>query len=165
LAERLGVTFVELDALVHGPDWAETPDAELRALVEPVVRSDGWVIDGVYHQKLGSIVLDAADVVVWLDLPLRVWIPRLLRRSGRRIAGRQPLWNENRETLGAAVWGRESLLGYGLRTHLQRRRAWPSDLAAYRVVRLRSPAAVQRWLEAVPAAYRPADAEPGSGQT
>jgi adenylate kinase family enzyme len=25
LAEQLGVPFVELDALVHGPDWAETP--------------------------------------------------------------------------------------------------------------------------------------------
>ena len=31
LAARLGVRFVELDALVHGPDWTETPDDELRA--------------------------------------------------------------------------------------------------------------------------------------
>jgi shikimate kinase len=46
LAGRLDVRFVELDALVHGPGWAETPDAELRRLVEPIVESDGWVIDG-----------------------------------------------------------------------------------------------------------------------
>ena len=44
LAERLGVPFVEMDALVHGPGWAETPDDELRAQVEPIVASDGWVI-------------------------------------------------------------------------------------------------------------------------
>jgi shikimate kinase len=30
LAERLGAPFVEFDALVHGPNWTETPDDELR---------------------------------------------------------------------------------------------------------------------------------------
>ena len=78
LAARLEVPFVELDALVHGPDWVETPDDDLRAQVEPIVESDAWVIDGAYRGKLGDLVLDAADVVVWLDLPLRVWLPRLI---------------------------------------------------------------------------------------
>ena len=50
-----------------------------------VVRSDGWVIDGTYLRKLGPLVLDAADTVVWLDLPMRVWMPRLLRRTVRRL--------------------------------------------------------------------------------
>jgi hypothetical protein len=54
LAQRLGVPFVERDALVHGSDWTETRDEELRAIVEPIVRSDGWVIDG----DLGRIVAD-----------------------------------------------------------------------------------------------------------
>jgi len=31
LARRLDVPFVELDALVHGPGWVETPDDQLRA--------------------------------------------------------------------------------------------------------------------------------------
>jgi adenylate kinase family enzyme len=48
LATRLGVPFVELDALVHGPDWTETPDDELRNLLVPVLAGDGWVIDGGY---------------------------------------------------------------------------------------------------------------------
>jgi hypothetical protein len=45
-----------MDALVHGPGWTETPDDELRAKVEPLVRSDGWVIDGHYERKLGDLV-------------------------------------------------------------------------------------------------------------
>ena len=38
LAERLGVPYVELDALHHGPDWAEASAEELRARVR---RGDG----------------------------------------------------------------------------------------------------------------------------
>jgi adenylate kinase family enzyme len=149
LAQRLGVPFVELDALVHGPGWAETSDEDLRALVEPIVRSDGWVIDGTYRRKLGTLVYDAADTIVWLDLPLHVWVRRLLRRTGRRLSGRERLWNDNRETLRGAFWGRDSLFGYALRMHFARRQAWPRELAAYPVVRLRSVGEVERWLAAV----------------
>jgi adenylate kinase family enzyme len=146
LAGRLGAPFVELDALVHGANWTETPDAELQRIVAAIVASDGWVIDGTYFRKLGTMVIDSADTVVWLDLPLRVWLPRLLRRTARRARGAEPLWNDNRETLRDAFWGRESLFGYALRTHFARRRAWPSQLARYPVVRLRTPAEVERWL-------------------
>ena len=51
LARRLGVPFVELDALVHGPNWAETSDDELRRLLEPVLDRGGWVIDGGYRGR------------------------------------------------------------------------------------------------------------------
>ena len=150
LAARLGVPFVELDALVHGPNWAETPDDELRAQVEPIVRTEGWVIDGTYRRKLGNLVLDAADTIVWLDLPMRVWLPRLLRRTARRISGRERMWNDNRETLRDAFGGRESLFGYALEMHFRRRREWPVELAGYPIVRLRSVREVQAWLDAVP---------------
>ncbi len=146
LARRLDVPFVEMDALVHGPNWAETPNDVLRAQIEPVVASDGWVIDGAYRGKLGDLLLDAADVVVWLDLPLRVWLPRLLRRTVRRVRGREQLWNGNRETLANVLWGRESLLVFALTSHFRRRREYPQALNGKHVVRLRTPAEVARFL-------------------
>jgi len=146
LAHRLDVPFVELDALVHGPGWVETPDDELRALVEPIVASEAWVIDGSYRGKLGDLVLRGADTVVWLDLPIRVWLPRLVRRTLRRIRGREQLWNDNRESVLGAVWGRESLLVWAFRSHLRRRRDWPAALAQYPVVRLRTSAEVDAFL-------------------
>jgi adenylate kinase family enzyme len=146
LARRLDVPFVELDALVHGPGWVETPDDELRAKVEPIVASDGWVIDGTYQRKLGDLVLRSADVVVWLDLPMRIWLPRLIRRTTRRIRGQEQLWNDNRESLADAIWGRESLFVWALRSHFRRRRTWPQALADYPVVRLRSSADVDAFL-------------------
>ena len=104
------------------------------------------MIDGAYRGKLGDLVLDAADVVVWLDLPLRVWLPRLIRRTAQRIRRREELWNGNRETLVNVIWGRESLLVFAVRSHFRRRREYPDALARWRVVRLRTPAEVERFL-------------------
>ena len=101
---------------------------------------------GVPFVELDALVLDAADTVVWLDLPLHVWLPRLLRRTGRRLTGRERIWNDNRETLRGAFWGRKSLFGYALESHFRRRRSWPAELAGRRVVHLRSTREVERWL-------------------
>lgn len=147
LARRLDVPFVELDALVHGPGWTETPDDELRRQLEPVLGSPGWVIDGTYQRKLGNLVLDAADRVIWLDLPVRVWLPRLLRRTARRVRGDEPLWNGNRESWRTAAWGWDSLLVYAIRTHFGRRRTWPRELSARPVIRVRSAAEAEQLLD------------------
>jgi adenylate kinase family enzyme len=147
LAKKLDVPFVELDALVWGPGWAEMPADALQALVEPIVAGDGWVVDGSYQRKLGDLVLRSADTVVWLDLPMRVWLPRLVRRTWRRIRGREQLWNDNRETVRNVLFERDGLFPYAFRSHFRRRRAWPEHLAGYTTVRLRTPEEVERWLE------------------
>jgi adenylate kinase family enzyme len=146
LAERLRVPFVELDALVHGPGWVETSNAELRQLLEPTLAGDGWVIDGTYRKKLGELIIASADTVVWLDLPVRVWFLRLIRRTYRRVRHRETLWNGNRESLKNALWGRDSLFGWALQSHFRRRRSWPHELSAYPVVRLRTPLEVEQFL-------------------
>ncbi|MDQ6774879.1 MAG: adenylate kinase [Actinomycetota bacterium] len=146
LARILGVQFVELDALVHGPGWTETPNGVLRSQLEPIMASDGWVMHGSYQRKLGQLVLAAADVVVWLDLPVRVWLPRLIRRTWRRGRGREELWNGNRESLWSALWGWDALFLYALRSHFRRRRAWSGELRSFRVVRLRTEVEVERFL-------------------
>jgi adenylate kinase family enzyme len=151
LARRLGAPCHELDALNHGPGWTEAAPEELRAAVEPLVAGERWVIDGAYRGKLGDLVLAAADTVVWLDLPMHTWLPRLLRRTTIRIIRREELWNGNRETLRGALWGRDALVPFALRNYPRRRRVYPAELASYPVVRLRSTAAVERWLAQLPA--------------
>ncbi len=149
LAERLAVPFVELDALNHGPNWTEATPEELRAKVEPIVAQDAWVIDGGYTSKLGDLVLGSADTVVWLDLPMRVWLPRLWRRTRRRICGDEKLWNDNKESWRTALVGRESLFVFAVRMHFRRRLRYPSRLAPYNVVRLRTEREVEQFLEKV----------------
>jgi len=115
--------------------------------VEPLLAGERWVVDGSYRSKLGDLVLERADLVVWLDLPSRVWIPRLVWRTLRRIARREQLWNGNRETFRNAFFSRDSLLHFALRTYPQRLRTYPEQLGRYPLVRLRSPREVERWLE------------------
>ena len=146
LARRLEVPFVELDALHHGPNWTEATAAELRAKVEPVVAGEAWVIDGGYWGKLGDLVLRNADLVVWLDLPVRVWLPRLLRRTVGRVARREELWNGNRESVRNVFFSRNSLIWYALKSHRRHRRVYPERLAPYDFVRLCTPREVERWL-------------------
>jgi adenylate kinase family enzyme len=146
LARRLDVPFVELDALHHGPGWTEATAEELRAKVEPLVEGEAWVIDGGYWGKIGDLVLRNADTVVWLDLPVRVWLPRLIRRTVTRLARREELWSGNRETIRNVFLSRDSLIWYALRNHPRHRRLYPERLAAYDVVRLRSRKEVAQWL-------------------
>ena len=146
LARRLDVPFHELDALHHGPGWTEATAEELRARVEPLLAGEGWVVDGAYRGKLGDLVLESADVVVWLDLPRRVWLPRLLRRTAGRVVRREELWNGNRESVRNVLFSRDSLVLYALRNYPRRRRVYPSELASFEVQRLRTPKEVERWL-------------------
>ncbi len=146
LAERLGVPYVELDALVHGPNWTETPDDELRRLLEPVLAGEGWVIDGGYRRKIGNLVFEQADVVVWIDLPIHVWLPRLVRRTVRRWRHHEELWNGNRESLRDAIGGRDALIPYAVRAHFSRRRRYPDTLEPFNVVRLRTQAEVDAFV-------------------
>jgi adenylate kinase family enzyme len=146
LARRLDVPFVELDAVVHGPNWTHISDDALRRALEPVLAGDGWVIDGGYRGLIGDLVWEQADVIVWIDLPIRVWLPRLLRRTARRLIRREEIWNGNRESLRGVVWGRDALIPYALRAHFSRRRTYPLELARFPAVRLRTQAAVDAFL-------------------
>ncbi len=153
LAQRLNVPFVELDAIHHRAGWDEMPADELRSAVKPLVAREAWVIDGGYRGKIGDLVLERADTIVWLDLPRRVWLPRLLRRTVRRVVRGEELWNGNRETLRGAFWGRDALIPFALRTYPSRRRRYPVELARYPVVRLRTSAEIRHFvasLESLP---------------
>jgi adenylate kinase family enzyme len=147
LAARLGVPFYELDALHHGPNWTPATRQELLAKVEPIVGSDAWVIDGTYRAKIGDIVPEAADVVVWLDLPLYVWLPRLVRRTARRVIRREELWSRNRERWRDVLHPSNSVVIYALRNFRRTRRTLAAELARFPLVRLRTEADVERFLE------------------
>jgi adenylate kinase family enzyme len=150
LAHRLGLTYVELDAIYHGPNWTEPAPEVFRAHVHAAMdaTSEGWVIDGNYDSRLGDTVVGAADTIVWLDLPFWLKMRRLWRRTMHRMRDDIELWNGNRETWRGAWLGQDSLFVYAIRAHIRHRREWPARFGQDpRLVRLRSATEVRQWLD------------------
>ena len=151
LALKLGVPFTELDALMHQPVWVPAETETFRLEVEAVMdASDGWVLDGMYQQQLGDLVLRRADTLIWLDQPLPLVLGRLVRRVVTDIVTKRDLFNGNRQTWRFAFFTRDSLIGFAIKSHFKRRREWPAAIGAppnLEIVRLRSPREVERWLE------------------
>ena len=166
LARRLGVPHVELDALHHDPGWQEAPADVLQARVEEALAAapDGWVVDGNYHGKLGTSVVERADTVVFLDLPRRVALRRVLWRTLSRAVTHKELWNGNRETFRNA-FSRDSIVWWVIRQHDSHRTKWEPRLAPLTqvdLVSLRSSHEVRDWLQSIQAAESMSGSSNGS---
>jgi adenylate kinase family enzyme len=164
LAAVLGADFLELDSVYHQADWVPLPTEEFRRRVALVVAGERWVIDGNYS-KVRDLVWGRADTVVWLDLPRRTVMRRIIRRSFRRVASRVELWNGNREHWGNlfTLDKEESVISWAWQTHAANRVKYEAAMADpgnghLHFVRLTSPAAVRRFLRVAgqPEASRPA---------
>ncbi|HEX6351881.1 adenylate kinase [Actinophytocola sp.] len=150
LAELIGAEHVELDAFNHGPNWTPRSPEAFAADVASVAARASWVVDGNYVDRVSGTLWPQADTVVWLDLPLWIVLPRIVRRTVRRIRNGTELWHGNREQWSAII-GRDSLLVWAVRSHRRHRAELPGRLAeleraGVRVVRLTSAAAADRWL-------------------
>ena len=158
LARRLGVPHVELDALRHGPNWAQTPDDVMRAQALAALDAadeshDGWITDGNYSH-VRQALWSRADTVIWLDYGLPVILSRLFKRTLRRTLTQEALWNGNRERFLSAFASRDSLFLWALQTYKRRRRDYPPlfalpENAHLTVVRLRSPRQTRTYLRAM----------------
>jgi adenylate kinase family enzyme len=109
LSGVLGVPHIELDALHWGPDWSAASAEELSERVLEATAADAWVVDGNYQSKLGTLVWERADTVVWVNPPRWRVMWRSVSRIVRRAVTGQELWNGNRESWrGLLFWRGES---------------------------------------------------------
>ena len=144
LARTAGLRHIEIDALHHGPNWESCGPDVLRERVAVATEGDDWVTDSTYHRMLGNLVVDRVDVLVWLDLPVRLIMWRLLRRTHVRIRDQVVLWNGNVEP-GWLVTLRY-LIVPALRTAFANRRQFPRRYAGVNMRRLRSDAEVRAFV-------------------
>ena len=168
LAARIGAEFVELDSVFHQPGWVPLPDAEFRRRVSAAVAAERWVIDGNYSSKVRDLIWARADTVVWLDLPKRTVMRRIIWRSFQRAARRTELWNGNRERWRNlfSLDKEESVIAWAWTSHARNRTRYAAAMgdegyAEIHFVRLQNPAEVRRFLRSVPAA--PKYGAPASG--
>jgi adenylate kinase family enzyme len=152
LALVLGAVFLELDSLQHQADWTPLPASEFRARVALVADGECWVIDGNYS-RVQDLVWGRADTVVWLDLPRRTVMRRIVWRTLRRVGGRVDLWNGNRERWRNlfSLDKEESVIAWAWQTYAANRARYAAAMAdpAYgnlRFFRLTGPRAVRHFL-------------------
>ncbi|MBB2740702.1 UNVERIFIED_ORG: adenylate kinase family enzyme [Microbispora rosea subsp. rosea] len=149
LERRLGLPRHELDALHHGPGWTKRPEFE--SDVDGFSSAPRWVTEDQYHSFLDDLLWERADTVVWLDLPRRTVMHRVVRRSLARAASRKELWNGNRESVrdwvdpGHPIRWAWSQHGRKRTTTLERVGRHPH----LTVVRLRTAGQARRWLATV----------------
>jgi adenylate kinase family enzyme len=147
LATVLGLPFHEMDALAIGPGWS-TP-ATLVQDVAAIVRGPAWVFDSWGYPQVRDAMWAAADTVVWLDYPRRVVLTRLLRRSLARSWRRDRIFGGNVERWRGWI-SRTHPFWHAVTTFGSRRAylAERTDREAHlRIVRLRTPAEFETWLD------------------
>ena len=163
LAELLPARHVEIDALWHGPNWESCGPEELRRRVSAATEGDDWISDGTYHTIIGDLVLERAETVAWLDLPVALVMWRLVRRSWIRKRDDVVLWHGNREErwLNQIRW----LIWPAFKRAFENRRRLPAHLAQYpqlQVHRLRSDADVEAFVQSIQATESMSGSSKGS---
>jgi adenylate kinase family enzyme len=79
MGEVLDLPVIHLDVEHWLPGWVEPPTEEWEARVAELVAGPAWIIDGNYGGTIGARMA-AADAIVFIDLPRRVCLWRVIRR-------------------------------------------------------------------------------------
>jgi adenylate kinase family enzyme len=160
LGARLNLPIFHLDQLNWHPGWIEGTKAELRAKVAEITAGERWLIDGTYGSTLTER-LPHADTVVYLDYPVRLCVSRLLQRI-RTYRGRsRPDMPENcPERLDLAFLWYVMRWNAGPGQRLEARLQGHED----KVIRLHSPAALDKWLLSIGNGATPHDMAPVAAQ-
>lgn len=148
LSQLYELPHIELDQMLFENQSRKT-DEEFRTAVKEVVERPKWICDGVFY-NLADIIWPKADIVIWLDVPLKTTYKQVLSRSLGRIIRRQSKPGGQRQTLKTA-FGRNGIV---TRTpHIHRKvttnyeKLVPQYVPANKVVRLKSRKEVSDWLE------------------
>jgi adenylate kinase family enzyme len=147
LARKLALPIYHMDQLNWRPGWVESSKDEIRERLAGIVATDRWLIDGTYGGTLGERLV-RADTVVYLDYPIRLCIARLLRR----------IWTYRGKTRPDMTESCPERFDLEFLIYLMRWNSGPSlRMEAklkgheHKIIRLRSPGELQRWMDLLPA--------------
>jgi adenylate kinase family enzyme len=153
LSAKLGLDYIELDALNWGPNWTPAGDELLRARVDEATRSPGWVVAGNYSVTR-PVTWPRAEVVIWLDYSFWVILWRLWTRTWKRVFTQEELWGGNRENMWTQLklWSDDSLFRWLFKTYWRRKWEYPQLLALpehahLTLIHFKTPQEANDWLK------------------
>ncbi|MBM6617854.1 DNA topology modulation protein [Bacillus suaedaesalsae] len=145
MGEKLDIQVFHLDRLLWKPNWTLTSKEEQREIQEKLIHQEKWLIDGNYNSTL-DIRLQAADTIVFLDIPRVICVARVLKRmiqyQNRTRPDMQEGCNEKFDLKFLKwVWDFPKVKRENILTQLKQ---LPDDK---KIIILKSPKEVQRFLE------------------
>lgn len=151
LSEVLGIPHYEIDNLHWGEGW--TTRETFAEDVAAFAATDAWVSEFQYRE-VRAVTASRAEVVVWLDYPVRTRMGRVIRRTLRRRFRREPIWDAG--LLEPPLWTiftkKEHILRWAWDTRHNYDRFPAVIVEKYphlTLVRLRSPRETRQWLAGV----------------
>lgn len=147
LAERTGLPLHHMDKLNWLPGWVDGGNDRVRAGLERIFATDRWIIEGNYGSTLSERIA-RADTIVQLDFPIPLCLWRIVKRVvTHRGRTRADMTEDCPERFDLAfLWYVATWrLGPGPRTEDKLRGH------EQKLVRLRSPKELARWLDTVEA--------------
>ena len=148
LGQKLALPVFHMDQLNWQPGWVESSKDEIRAKLQEITAADHWLIDGTYGGTLRER-LERADTVVYLDYPISLCIWRLLRR----------IWTYRGLTRPDMTEGCPERFDLEFLIYLMRWDSGPRlrceqklNGHEHKVIRLRTPDELQRWMDSLSSA-------------
>lgn len=89
LSDARGLPYFPVDKMQWRPGWVPTPEEDFNAAHDEIVRSKTWILDGFGPWASIERRFDAADTIVFVDLPL--WLH---------------LWWATKRQFASLIWGR-----------------------------------------------------------
>jgi adenylate kinase family enzyme len=144
LGQLLNIEVLHLDRFYWRPGWVEPSKAEWLETVEELLKRDAWIMDGNYSGSL-AIRFKECDTVIFLDMPRTLCLRRVLKRAVMYRNKSRPDMTEGcreRLTLEFILW----VWNYRRRTRPKILRMFESNPEGKRIITLRSPADMERFL-------------------
>jgi adenylate kinase family enzyme len=86
IGRLLEAPVTHLDAVYFDDEWNPLPMEKFEALQRELVAAPRWVIDGNYNSTL-QVRLEAADTVIFMDMPTRTCLWGIISRQLRHGRG------------------------------------------------------------------------------
>jgi len=155
LSKKLSLPHYELDAFHWKPNWQTNSHEEFKSQIIDVISRGEWVVDGNYRSFRDDIWPYATNLI-WLDYPLTLILFRIIKRSIRRLAQHEILWNGNLSNFTREFIGHDSILYDSLNTYSFRKKDYnfainDKKFAYLNVIKLTSPKETNIWLQSIEA--------------
>ncbi|MDO6569304.1 hypothetical protein Q4561_19775, partial [Alteromonas sp. 1_MG-2023] len=131
LAQKLGIPYIEMDALFWLPNWEHLETEEFLSLLKAHLEKEAWVLDG-NQSKTNSLKWQYVDTIIWLDYSFIHTFKQILIRSFKRSTSKQEIWagTGNTESFRRNFLSSESVILWMLQNYWKTKRKYAKLFAS-----------------------------------